>query len=140
MVRSDLICNWITAFLCANGRRTSIFGAETSSAALLAFPDMPQFSVYSPPSPILHHAQNSPGARGGSQAGKHGAVAYQSQFQDATGGGHLGQQRIKSALCSIGGLDPDEWDFPPKPKWRRWKTYERHERKFDRYEAVSDDG
>lgn len=65
-------------------------------------------------------------------------VAYQSQFQDVTGRAHLGQQRIKSRL--IGSLDPDEWDLPPKPKWMRWKTYERHERKFDHYEEILDYG
>jgi hypothetical protein len=26
-------------------------------------------------------------------------------------------------LCSVGGFNPDEWDFPPKPKWMRWRTY-----------------
>jgi hypothetical protein len=65
-------------------------------------------------------------------------VAYQSQFQDATGRAHLGKQRIKSRL--IGNLDPDEWDLPPKPKWMRWTTYNRYEKKFDRYEAILDYG
>ena len=50
----------------------------------------------------------------------------------------LGQQRIKSRL--IGNLDPDEWDLPPRPKWMRWKTYERHETKFDHYEEILDCG
>ena len=44
-------------------------------------------------------------------------VAYQSQFNDATNRAHAGQGRIKARLCSIGGLDPDDWDLPPKPKW-----------------------
>src|SRR6267142_1338299 len=27
-------------------------------------------------------------------------------------------------VCLVGAeLDPDEWDFPPKPKWMRWATY-----------------
>jgi hypothetical protein len=65
-------------------------------------------------------------------------VAYESQFQDATGRAHHGKQRIKARL--IGSLDPDEWDLPPKPKWMRWKTYNRHEEKFDHYEAVLDNG
>jgi len=30
-----------------------------------------------------------------------------------------------------GGLDPENWDFPPKPKWMRQKTYERCEARFE---------
>jgi hypothetical protein len=65
-------------------------------------------------------------------------VAYQSQFNDATNRAHAGKVRIKSRL--IAELDPDEWDLPPKPKWMRWATYNRHEEKFDQYEAVLDNG
>jgi hypothetical protein len=65
-------------------------------------------------------------------------VAYASQFNDATGRAHLGQSRIKSRL--IGQNDPDEWDLPPKPKWMRWRTYNRLEGQFDHYEAVLDYG
>lgn len=39
---------------------------------------------------------------------------------------HYGQSKLKSRLCSIGQFDPDQWDFPPKPKWIRWKTYNRY--------------
>jgi hypothetical protein len=53
---------------------------------------------------------------------------------------YQGKARINSRLCSIGGLDPDEWDFPPKPKWMRWRTYNRAMEKFDRYEAILDEG
>ena len=53
---------------------------------------------------------------------------------------HRGQARIKSRLCSIGGFDPNEWDFPPKPKWMRWRTYKRAEEQFDRYEEALDIG
>ena len=35
-----------------------------------------------------------------------------------------------------GSANPDEWDFPPKPKRMRWSTYERLERKFDEAEDV----
>ena len=52
-------------------------------------------------------------------------VGYQSQFNDATNRAHSGKARIKSRL--IANLDPDEWDLPPKPKWMRWATYNRHE-------------
>ena len=67
-------------------------------------------------------------------------VAYQSQFNDATNRAHAGQGRIKARLCSIGGLDPDDWDFPPKPKWMRWRTYDRLEARYDNYEAILDYG
>jgi len=65
-------------------------------------------------------------------------VAYQSQFNDATNRAHAGQAKIKARL--IGENDPDEWDLPPKPKWMRWKTYNRYEAKFDHYEAILDEG
>jgi hypothetical protein len=52
---------------------------------------------------------------------------------------YQGKARINSRPCSIGGLDP-EWDFPPKPKWMRWRTYNRAMEKFDRYEAILDEG
>lgn len=68
------------------------------------------------------------------------SVAYNSQFLDRDNLAHHGQARIKSRLCSIGGFDPDDWDFPPKPKWMRWRTYNRAEKKFDRYEAILDEG
>ena len=65
-------------------------------------------------------------------------VAYQSQFNDATNRAHAGKARIQSRL--IADLNPDEWDLPPKPKWMRWKTYNRHAERFDRYEAELDYG
>jgi len=37
-------------------------------------------------------------------------------------------------------LDHEEWDFPPKPKWMRWKTYRRYESRFERYDAILDTG
>jgi myo-inositol catabolism protein IolC len=50
--------------------------------------------------------------------------------------GHQGAAKIKSRLCSVGGFNPDEWELPPKPKWMRWKTYNRMVEKFDRHEAM----
>jgi hypothetical protein len=67
-------------------------------------------------------------------------VAYVSQCLDCDNRAHRGQAKIKSRLCSIGGFDPDEWDLPPKPKWMRWRTYNRAVAKFDGYEAVLDEG
>jgi hypothetical protein len=80
-----------------------------------------------------------PGARDFSSRQRWGRqVAYNSQFLDRDNRAHRGQARINSKLCSIGGFDPDAWDLPPKPKWMRWRTYNRAVEKFDRYEAVLD--
>jgi len=65
-------------------------------------------------------------------------VAYQSQFLDRDSRAHAGQERIKARL--IGDLDADERALPPKPKWMRWKTYNKYEAKFDRYEEILDCG
>jgi hypothetical protein len=51
---------------------------------------------------------------------------------------YLGKERIKQRL--IGDLDPEEWDLPPKPRWMRWKTYQRYVDQFERYEAALDGG
>jgi hypothetical protein len=40
----------------------------------------------------------------------------------------------------MGQFDPDEWKLPPKPKWMRWRTYNRAVEKFDHYEAILDAG
>ena len=66
-------------------------------------------------------------------------VAYASQFLDRDNRAHYGKSKIKSQLCSIGKFDPDDWEFPPKPKGMRWKTYNRYEEKFDHYEEVLND-
>ncbi len=63
-------------------------------------------------------------------------VAYASQFETAADRAHRGKAKIKAKL--IGNSDPEEWDLPPKPKWMRWRTYERHVHKFDRYEELLD--
>ena len=67
-------------------------------------------------------------------------VAYASQFLGRDSRAHHGQSKINSRLCSIGRFDPEDWNFPPKPKWMRWKTYNRLEQKFDRYEDILDSG
>jgi hypothetical protein len=40
----------------------------------------------------------------------------------------------------IADLDPDEWELPPKPKWMRWRTYNRLVEEFDSYEKILDRG
>jgi hypothetical protein len=46
--------------------------------------------------------------------------------------------KIKARL--IGSLDPDDWDLPPKPKWMRWRTYNRYVERYDAYEDVLNSG
>jgi hypothetical protein len=65
-----------------------------------------------------------------------GQVAYSSQFMTPMDRAYLGKERIKQRL--IGELDPEEWDLPPKPKWMRWKTYQRYVERFEEYEAALD--
>jgi len=37
----------------------------------------------------------------------------------------------------IDQTDPVDWYLPPpKPKWMRWATYERHIDKYSRYEEI----
>jgi hypothetical protein len=67
-------------------------------------------------------------------------VAYATQFLDRDNRAHHGQSKINARLCSIGKLDREDWDFPPKPKWMRWKTYRRYESRFERYDAILDTG
>ena len=62
-------------------------------------------------------------------------VAYRSQFLSVYDRGHAGQAKIKVRL--IGDLDPDDWDLPPKPKWMRWRTYNRLVERFDAYEDMT---
>jgi hypothetical protein len=83
-----------------------------------------------------------PGARAFACRQKWGTrrVGYATQFLGRDDRAHRGQAKINSRLCSIGGFDPDEWSFPPKPKWMRWATYKRAEQKFDHYEGVLDEG
>lgn len=67
-------------------------------------------------------------------------VAYVSQFLTSVDRAHRGKAKINSRFCTIGVFDPDEWDFPPKPKWMRWKSYKRAEEKFDAYEVMLNEG
>ena len=61
-------------------------------------------------------------------------VAYASQFASPVDRAYRGQAKIKSRL--IGSKNPDAWDLPPKPKWMRWGTYDRHVQRFNEYEDV----
>ena len=50
------------------------------------------------------------------------------------------EAKPKSKRDLIADLDPDEWDLPPKPKWMRWRTYNRYVERYDAYEAILDYG
>ncbi|WP_390894378.1 hypothetical protein [Bradyrhizobium diazoefficiens] len=67
-------------------------------------------------------------------------VAYASQFLDRDNRAHYNRSKLNSRLCFIGGLDPEDWDFPPKPKWMRRKTYASYEMRFGQYDAILDSG
>jgi hypothetical protein len=62
-------------------------------------------------------------------------VAYRSQFLSVYDRGHSGKAKIKGRL--IGDLDPEEWELPPKPKWMRWRTYNRLAERFDAYDDMT---
>jgi hypothetical protein len=63
-------------------------------------------------------------------------VAYASQFESASDRASRGQATIKSRL--IGNCDPDDWELPPKPRWMRWGTYNRHVQRFESYDSIID--
>jgi hypothetical protein len=65
-------------------------------------------------------------------------VAYGSQFLAGPDRAHAGQAKIKARL--IGSCDPEDWDLPPKPKWMRWRTYNRYVERYDAYEDILDQG
>ena len=44
------------------------------------------------------------------------------------------QAKIKSRL--IGTCDPEEWELLPKPRWMRWRTYNRHVKRFDAHDET----
>jgi hypothetical protein len=63
-----------------------------------------------------------------------GKVAYASQFESPWYRAITGREKIKERL--IGSHRTS--DLPPKPKWMRWKTYARLERKYFLYEEAID--
>ena len=65
-------------------------------------------------------------------------VAYTSQFLDPDNRAHRGKAKIKARL--LGDCDPDEWELPPKPKWMRWRTYNRLADRFNSYQEILDEG
>jgi hypothetical protein len=65
-------------------------------------------------------------------------AAYASQFEGRDDRAWRGKRKIKARLAVE--CDPDDWDLPPKPKWMRWRTYQRYVDKYDHYEGMLDEG
>lgn len=61
-------------------------------------------------------------------------VAYMSQFGSLVDRAHLGKARVKARL--LGTTDPELLDLPPKPKFMRRDTYNRHEERYNSYQIV----
>ncbi len=65
-----------------------------------------------------------------------GQVAYKSQFETPEDRAHRGQSKIMARLT--GNTGSTDWNFPEKPKWMRWHTYNRHVEKFEAYDEMLD--
>lgn len=65
-------------------------------------------------------------------------VAYASQFETPHGRALTMAQRLRCKLAGPewAGLDGTD---PPKPKWMRWRTYNRIMDRCDRYEDIADE-
>jgi N-acyl-L-homoserine lactone synthetase len=64
-------------------------------------------------------------------------VAYSSQFQSRHDRALTKAQSIRSKIGGPERAEIDEFD-PPKPKWMRWRTYERLIGRSRRLEAIAD--
>ena len=65
-------------------------------------------------------------------------VAYSSQFQTRCDRALNAAQAIRARLGGSDWAGIDEFD-PPRPKWMRWRTYERLIDRSREYEAVADE-
>jgi len=65
-------------------------------------------------------------------------VAYSSQFQTRTDRAYNAVRAIRRSLGGPDWESIDEID-PPKPKWMRWRTYERLIDRSRAYEAIGDE-
>lgn len=76
-----------------------------------------------------------PGARHfASRHAWRGQVAYKSQFETPEDRAYWGQSKIMARLT--GNTGSTDWNFPEKPKWMRWRTYNRHVEKFEAYDET----
>jgi hypothetical protein len=62
-------------------------------------------------------------------------VGYAVQFADSSDRAHLAKAKIRRQLGDVDELD----NFPPKPKWIRWPTYERWRERYELEEKWLDD-
>jgi hypothetical protein len=65
-------------------------------------------------------------------------VAYLSQFGSPVDRAHLGKARIETRW--VANSHSEKQGLPPKPKWMRWATYDRHIERYQRYEKILDYG
>lgn len=63
-------------------------------------------------------------------------VAYSTQFETPFDRAIAAREKVKSRL--IGDLNPRQWELPPKPKWMRWRTYDRWAEKYIAQQAKID--
>ena len=63
-------------------------------------------------------------------------VAYSTQFESNFDRAITAREKVKA--CLIGDLNPRHWDLPPKPKWMRWRTYERLADKYRLQQGIID--
>ena len=66
-------------------------------------------------------------------------VAYSSQFATPDDRAHRGTNRIYRRLGVPDWGEGDESDYPPKPKWMRWRTYSGLMANLDRYDQISNE-
>lgn len=79
-----------------------------------------------------------PGAR--HYASRHawaGRAAYSSQFEAPADRAHRAQRKIKTRLVGYLDEEVDDAGMPSKPKWMRWRTYNRMVERFDICDAVT---
>jgi len=58
-------------------------------------------------------------------------VAYLSQYHSPGARAHYSADKLFNRIWGPDALD--EWDVLPKPRWMRWKTYERLSKRFEKY-------
>lgn len=63
-------------------------------------------------------------------------IAYSTQFEFTFDRAITAREKVKSRL--IDDLNPRHWDLPPKPKWMRWRTYERLADKYRLQQGIID--
>ena len=60
-------------------------------------------------------------------------VAYASQYYTPATRAQYMKEKILDRIWEPGLSD--EWDVPPKPRWMRWRTYERLHKRLEKYSS-----